>query len=166
MSPERLETILKDHPVKKARYAYLTREMESLRRWLSVCKGEMVNDLVSMSQALTGMPHGTTPGDNVGRLATDIASGKVSVFVRQIEEDMDQCKREMDKIAPDIRTVDIVLSALGEREREIFTMRAIMDMSWAEILTRVNDNHNNSYSKRSLQRLYDRASQKAADVVK
>lgn len=166
MSPQSLKDTLEKYRSKKARYAYLQSQTEMLERFLKICQGEMIEDQVSLSQAITGMPHGTTVGDPVSRLALDIASGKVTPFVRQIQEEMEQVRVEMRKIFPEIRLAELVLDGLKERERLMIEMKIMDDLSWAEILDRMNRKYSNSYSKRSLQRLYDRAFDKACEIVK
>lgn len=165
MSPQRLKEILKNYRPSRARCAYLRSQLEMLDRFLAKCRGEMIADQVTMSQAITGMPHGTTVGDPVSRLAIDIASGEVTPFVKQIQEEIQDVKAELDKILPDVRTVEIILEALNEREKILFEMKMIDEFSWPEILSRMNREYNNSYSKRSLQRLLERAMEKAQAVV-
>ena len=166
MSPQRFDELLSNYRSMKARYAYLNSQIVMLERYLAICEGEMIEDKVSMSQAITGMPHGTTVGDPTGRLAMDIASGEVSVFVKQILEDMERVKAEIGKIEPDLKAVEIVLKALGERELAVMEMKMMDNMSWSEILESMNNRYSNSYSKRSLQRLLERATDKAYEIIK
>lgn len=166
MSPQRLTEILKTYRQSRARCAYLQSQLEMLDRFLRKCQGEMIEDQVTMSQAITGMPHGTTVGDPVSRLAMDIASGEVTPFVRQIQEEIITVRAELIRISPEVHTVEIILEALNERERILFEMKMIDEQSWTEILDRMNRAYNNSYSKRSLQRLLDRAIEKAYEIVK
>lgn len=165
MSPQQLTEILKNYKSTRARVAYLQSQLEMLDRFLRKCRGEMIEDQVSMSQAITGMPHGTTVGDPTSRLALDIASGKITPFIKQIQEEIVKVQAELQKIAPDVRTVELILEAVNERERLVLEMKMIDELSWAEILDRMNRKYNNSYSKRSLQRLLDRAVDKAYEIV-
>jgi len=166
MSPQQMTEILSKYRSNKARYAYLQSQLEMLNRFLKKCQGEMIEDQVSMSQAITGMPHGTTVGDPVSRLALDIASGKVSPFVKQIQEEIAHVQEELQKVFPNVRAVEIILEALNDRERILFEMKMIDEYSWTEILDKMNQQYNNSYSKRSLQRLLDRAVDKASEIVR
>ena len=166
MSLEQLTEILKKYRSNKARLAYLQSQLEMLGRFLAKCQGEMIEDQVTMSQAITGMPHGTTVGDPCGRLAIDIASGKVTPFVRQIQDEIDQTRGEIISISPSVRTVEIVLGALKERERIVMEMKMIDELPWDQVLDGMNRQFNNSYSKRSLQRLLDRAVDTAYEIVK
>lgn len=166
MSPQKLDEIFKKYRTDKARYAYLKSELETLGHWLRMCESQSINDRISLSQAISGMPHGSGIGDPTGRLAIDIASGKVSEFVKQILEDMKQAQDEMDIIGIRIRTVENVLQALVDREREVLIFKIIDDRDWGDTVNQMNGLHNNSYSKRTLQRLLDRALEKAYAVVK
>lgn len=165
MSPEQLTEILKKHPSTKARCAYLRSQLEMLNRFLRKFQGEMIEDQVSMSQAITGMPHGTTVGDPTSRLALDIASGKVTPFIKEIQEDISRTEGELQRIEPDVRAVEIILEALNDRERAVFELKMFADYSWPDILDEMNKRYNNSYAKRSLQRLFDRAFDKACEIV-
>jgi len=166
MSPERLDELLKKYRSNKARYAYLRSQIEMLERFRRMCESSMVNDQVSLSQAITGMPHGSGTGDPVGRLAIDIASGEVSPFVKQIHEDLKEVNLQLIRLEPDISTVEIVLESLGDREREVLVLKIIDDRSWGDTVQQMNEMHNNSYSKRTLQRLLDRALGRAYEIVR
>lgn len=166
MSPQELTEILKNYRSNRARYAYLQSQIEMLERFLRKCQGEMIEDQVSMSQAITGMPHGSTVGDPVSRLALDIASGKVTPFVKQIQEEIAKIQAEIQKLFPDLRTVEIILEGLNDRERILFEMKMIDDYSWSDIVKEMNKKYNGSYAKRSLQRLCERAVDKAYEIVR
>ena len=166
MSPQRFDEILKRYRSIKARIAYLRHEAEMLERFLEICTREMINDEVSMSQAITGMPHGSGVGDPVGRLAIDIASGKVSVFVQQIQEEITEVNSELNLIVPQARAVDIALGAMSDKERDLVTMKMIDELSWAEILHKISQKHGGDCAKRTLQRVLEKAMQKAYEVVK
>ena len=165
MTPEQLDEKLKDYRVNKARCAYLRHQMESLKRYLAICKGTEISDQISLSQAISGMPHGSGVGDPTGRLAIDIADGKVGIFVKQIQEEMVPIQIELNEKEKSVREVEIVLEALSEREREIVTLKAIDDLPWQEALDQMNDKHGGTYAKRTIQRLYDRAMEKAYKTV-
>lgn len=166
MKQNQIEEILRSYRTQKARLAYLRSQIDMLERFLAGCERRMVDDCISMSQAITGMPHGSSVGDPTGRLAIDIASGKVSEFVKQIREEIEETAKEAARLTEDLRVADILLSAMTEREREVVEMKIMADMSWGEVLEEMNKKHGNSYSKRSLQRLYSRAMEKAEDVAR
>ena len=165
MTPEQLDGMLGKHRPQKARMAYLRSQLEMLERFLQICQGQMINDSVSMSQAITGMPHGTTVGDPVGRLAIDIASGKVSEFVKQIREEIEEVQQELREVEKSVKLIEIVLEAMNERERKLVTMKMIDELSWKEIIARMNAEYG-GYSKSSLQRLLKTGMDKAYNVVR
>lgn len=166
MSPQRLDEILRDYRITKARVAYLKDQLRFLEKRLAEEMKKSIQDQISLSQAITGMPHGSGTGDPTGKLGTEIASGKESEFVKQIREEIRQASFEIMKLEPDISTAEIVLNALSDREREVLEMKIMAEMSWSDTLAEMNRKHNNSYSKRSLQRLLDRAKEKAYEVVR
>ena len=165
MQPQDLDELMKKYRPNKAREAYLRHQLDSLAHFLELARGQMVNDSVSLSQALTGMPHGSGNGDPTGKLATNLASGRVTEFVKEIQQEIDETRAALAALLPEIEMVEIALSALNEREREVFEMKMIDEFSWAEILGQMNERHNGSYSKRTLQRLFDRAVDKVYVVV-
>jgi len=166
MSPQRLDEILRRYRVTKARYAYLKAEIITLRRWLEICQSQSVNDRISLSQAITGMPHGSGVGDPTGRLAADIASGEVSTFVKQVQADLKVANEELKKLQPEITIVEIVMTGLGDREREVLVLKIVDARDWKDTVEQMNGMHNNSYSKRTLQRLLDRALERAYEIVR
>ena len=166
MTQDQLEELLRSYRTVKARYAYLRTQLEMLERFLRKCEESMVDDCVSMSQAITGMPHGSTVGDPTSRLAIDIASGKASEFVKQIREDIEEVRIELAAQEEKLMRMEIILGAMTDRERQIVEMKIVADLSWTEILAEMNAKYNNSYSKRSLQRLYSRAMEKAEEVAR
>lgn len=166
MTPLRLDELLKNHRSRKARLAYLNAEIVTLNRWLALCESESITDRVSLSQAISGMPHGSGIGDPTGRLATDIASGEVSRFVKQIQDEIQRVTDEISAIKPEIDIIEAVLMGLMDREREVVVLKMIDDRDWGDVVEQMNGMHNGAYSKRTLQRLYERAMEKAYEIVK
>jgi len=166
MKPEQIEEMLGKYRVQKARYALLRSRLDELERILRVCENSMVSDLISLSQAITGMPHGSSVGDPTGRLAINLTTGTVSDFVKQVREEIMVVTQEAARLMEDLRVADIVISAMTEREREVIEMKIMSGMDWGEVLSEMNRRHSNSYSKRTLQRLYSRAIERAEEVTK
>jgi hypothetical protein len=160
------EELLREYRELRARYAYLRTQENTLEHLLKMCEGSMISDMVSLSQEITGMPHGTGISDPTRRVAMDIMSGNVTPFVEQIREELRSIRAEIIKIGPKVRLAELLLGAVTEREREIVEIRIIGDASWNDALAEMNERHNNSYSKRSLQRLYSRAIEKMENVVR
>ena len=166
MSPQRLTEILKNYRASRARCAWLQEQLKMLDRFLKICEGEMVEDMMSMSQALTGMPHGTTVGDPTGRLALDIESGKISPFVKEIRGEIEQVKGELLKVSADVRAVEIIMDGMTERERNLLEMKMIDELSWKEIISRMNQKYGGKHKQRTLQRMAENIMEKAIAIVK
>lgn len=166
MKPEKFDELMKKYRVTKARIARLREDLRIGERNLRACSSSMVDDMISLSQAITGMPHGSGTGDPTGRLAIDIATGKVTPFVKQTQEDIAQINLELMILEPQARYVEIALGALSERERELVTMKIIDEFSWVEVIHQMNTKFGGNYTKRTLQRLVEHAMQKAYEVVR
>ena len=166
MIPGQLEEAMKNYRQSKARIAHLQSQLVMLERFLRYCTRNMINDQVSMSQAITGMPHGSGVGDPVGRLAIDIASGKVSDFVKEIQDDIEKTNAELVKLIPRVNVVELVLSALTEKECVLVEKKMIDELSWAEVMHTMSVRFGVQYSKRTLQRDLARAMKKAYEVLK
>ena len=166
MSPERYGECLKHYRSNKVRMAYLRSQMEMLERFLDKCTRDMVNDQVTMSQAITGMPHGSGIGDQTGRIAIDIASGEVTPFVKQIRAVIADVNREILRIGPQIRAVEISVKVLNEWEKTLMEMKMIDEYSWAEILDRMQSKFGKKHAKRSLQRALEGIFEKAYAIVR
>lgn len=166
MTPQCVDEVLKNHRVTQVRLARLRSELAMLQRHLAMCNARIVNDSLSFSQAITGMPHGSGVGDPTGRLGTDLASGAATPFIKELRIDIANKQKEIRETEPDVIAVEYILQGLLDREREVLVMKIIDDRSWQETLEQMNQLHNNSYSKRTLQRLLDRALEKAYEIAK
>ena len=157
MTHSRVDELLLSYHSMEDRCRELRVEIAFLEESLRVNERSMVSDQVSMSQAITGMPHGSSAGDPVGRLALNIAMGKVSVFVRQIQEELQDAYAEQNHLKELISQVDSWLDALSEPERTLVRMKAVNQESWRDIVRYFRKQFDGSYSKHSMQRIYIRA---------
>lgn len=165
MEPEKLDRLLNVYKVNQARYTWLCQQLEKLEADLKVCRSQMISEQISLSQALTGMPHGSGTTDPTAKVAVAVTSGKVTPFVKELEAEIKPVREEMLVIQKDINTVDLALSPLAEREREVVTYKMIDNLDWGEVLEMMNEKYNGTYAKRTLQRLYDRGIEKAYAVI-
>jgi len=157
MTHSRVDELLQSYHSMEDRCRELRVEIAFLEESLRVNERSMVSDQVSMSQAITGMPHGSSVGDPVGRLALNIAMGKVSVFVRQIQEELQDAYAEQSHLKELISQVDSWLDALSEPERTLVRMKAVNQESWRDIVRYFRKQFDGSYSKHSMQRIFIRA---------
>lgn len=165
MQPEKLDEMLREYRTNKARVEYLDAQLAALREMLDKAKGSMVSDCVSLSQAITGMPHGSGTGDPVAKLAIRLANGDLVGFAKDVQEEITMMEAERTRVAAFVQIVDIALAAMNDREREVFSLKVLDKLGWIEVLESMNKAHENAYSKRSLQRLFERAQSKAYAVV-
>ncbi len=160
MTQEKVDEFLGAYLAKSARCAYLRAQKDLLEVELERNERTMVADQVSLSQAISGMPHGSGVGDPVGNLALKIASGKESVFVTQIRQELETIQKEMTVLEYWVKTVDAWLMALNEKEKRIVKLKRIDSLSWAEVVIEINKGAEFHRSKHSCQRLLDYAMDK------
>ena len=160
MTRDRVDELMKIYQETSARCEYLRSQAKILEDALKKNENCMVSDRVSMSQAITGMPHGTTVGDPVGNLALDLAMGKVTVFVTQIREELAQVYQELNAKQNIITYVDSWLKSLNDREKMVVQQKAIFQSSWGDVVTRMKETYGDACSKHTAQRIYDRAMEK------
>lgn len=160
MSPERLEKLLTEYYPNRQRAAWLQHKLGTLNRYLIIAKGQMINDGVSLSQAITGMPHGSGTGDPTAKLAIRIASGEVSNFVKEIEFDIREIESELAAVRADLEITEAALETLNDIQYELVEARKLSGMSWDATVEIINSQHSGAYSKRSLQRLMEKITEK------
>ena len=85
---------------------------------------------------------------------------------QKVLADVDSISAYDGHVAENPKAAIRAMQALNDREREVLLFRIIDDMDWGQTVSQMNGLHNNSYSKRTLQRLLDRAMEKAYEVVK
>ena len=166
MTRDQVDETLKIYRATEARVAYLRSQLEILQEYLRKNENSVVNDGVSLSQAITGMPHGSGVGDPVGNLALRIAMGKTSVFVQQVRKEIEPVERELRLKQYILSFTDAWLMALNEREEKIVTLKMIDGKSWAEILTALNSGGGPRWSKHTIQRIFDNGMEKVYEAAK
>ena len=166
MTRDQVDETLKIYRATEARVAYLRSQLEILKEYLRENENSVVNDGVSLSQAITGMPHGSGVGDPVGNLALRIAMGKTSVFVMQVREEIEVVMRELRLKQYILDFADAWLKALNDREVKVVTLKMIDGMSWSEILTALNSGGGPRWSKHTIQRILDNGMGKIYEAAK
>ena len=166
MTRERVDEMMKNYRTVEARCEYLRAQVSILEASLEENRKQMINDKVSMSQAITGMPHGTTVGDPVGNLALDIAMGNVTVFMQQIEDELAAVKKELNSKQYVLVYVNSWLKGLNDREKMVVVLKNMDGQPWGQIVDAMKKQYGeDACSKHSAQRLYDRAMEKIYEVA-
>lgn len=165
MRLERLNEVLKKYRSNQARVMLLRHKLNMLNRFLALARDQMVNDSVCLSQALTGMPGGSGTGDPTARLAVSLASGEVTQFVKELMEEISQTEAQLVDAESDVKQAERLMVNMTELEKKLMELRLMAELEWIPILGIINKEHHNAYSKRTLQRIYDRAMEKAEDAA-
>lgn len=160
-----MDELLKIYRATEARCEYLKSQIGILEESLEKNRREMVSDKVSMSQAISGMPHGTSPGDPCGNLALDLAMGNVSVFVKQIMDELVELRTELNSKGYIIVYVNSWLKSLSDREKAAVELKALDQQPWAMVVMGFRDRFGGPCSKHTVQRLYDRAMEKIYETA-
>ena len=160
MTRERVDEMLRSYRETLARCGYLRSQKEVLEEALRKNESSMVGDRVTLSQAITGMPHGSSVGDPVGNLALDLVMGKVTVFVQQVRDELAEVYKELSLKQYIIACVDSWLKSLNDRERIVVELKMIDQYSWGDVVSQMKQKCGNSFSKHTAQRIYDRAMEK------
>lgn len=165
MTRDQVDETMKIYRATEARCAYLRYQLDALQEELDKNRRSEVGDQVSLSQAITGMPHGSGVGDPVGNLAMRIAMGRSSVFVKQIEEEMTLLRTELDRKKYIIIYVDSWLHALNELERTLVTYKMIDGRSWGDTVELINKTNGYQRSKHTVQKVVDNAMEKVYAIA-
>lgn len=166
MTQDRVNELLESYRTIQARCSYLQLQVDILTEGLRRNEQSMVSDRVSLSQAISGMPHGTSVGDPVGNLALDLVMGKVTVFVEQIRKELADVYSELYQKKRILACVDVWMGGLSDRERLAVEMKAIDKKPWAEVVLGFREKGIGECSKHTVQRLYDRGMGKIYEAAK
>lgn len=148
-----------------ARCEFLDGELKLLREMLEKAESEMVNDEVSLSQELTGMPHGSSVGDPTGKLGLKLACGFESWSVKQIKEEIAKLTEEYNTLKYWVSFVCAWLKCLTDKERLLIEMKYIQKLSWDEIINRYQKEYGQRYGKSGMKILVQKAMEKVYKIA-
>ena len=147
MKPEIVNEMLSEYLVRSARCEFLECELKMLRGLLEEAKDDMVNDEVSLSQQLTGMPHGTMISDPTGRLGIKIACGYESWRVKDIKAEIENRQSEYESLKYSVSFVQAWLKCLTDKERLLVELKHIQKLSWDEIINKYQREYGQRYGR-------------------
>lgn len=153
MRAEKVDEALAGYPEAVSRTEYLTQQNALLRDALRLALAQMPNDEVSLSQQLTGMPHGTKISDPTGRLGMWFAEGHETWTVGQIRAEIAQNEREIASLRWMIVFVPAWLKALNDKESALIRWKYFDRLSWAEIGRKVYMTYGTRYGKAGIYKL-------------
>lgn len=165
MEVERVNEMLANYREYSARCAFLKNEIEDLQSMLAALQQTVVEDTVSTTSVVTGMPRGTVTSDPTGRLAIMLASGYTPPHIQQIEEEIAALRAELNTKSATIRYVDSWLLALNEKQGFILRRKAVDSLQWREIIYLYNKEFGVEYSRNGVKKIYHAALNKVYKVA-
>ena len=166
MKAEIINEALSSYLERLSRCEFLESEIKILREMLEKAEMEMVNDEVSLSQELTGMPHGTSIGDPTGKLGLRLACGFESWTVKQIKEELSKLQDEYNTLKYWVSFVQAWLKCLTDKERALIEMKYIQKLSWDEIINNYQKEHGQRYGRSGMKLQVQKAMEKVYKIAK
>ena len=151
---EQVNEMLNNYRGRSARIALIESEISDLKDMYEDMSKTIVEDSISATASLTGMPRGTKISDPTGRLAIDIASGETPKHLQDIKDDIDALYRERRCLITPCRKVDALLKALNEKQEFILRRKAIDQMQWREIIFTYKKTFGIEYSRQGAKNIY------------
>lgn len=148
-----------------ARREFLDNEIKLLRDMLEAAVTEMVDDEVSLSQELTGMPHGTAISDPTGKLGLRLACGFESWSVMQIREELKKLQDEYYTLTHWVAFVDAWMKCLTEKERLLVELKYIQKLSWDEIISNYQRKYGQRYGRSGMKIQVAKAMEKVYKIA-
>lgn len=165
MKTESINEALSMHLERVARAEFLETEIKVLHEMLEVAEKEMVNDEVSLSQQLTGMPHGTAISDPTGKLGLRLACGYESWRVQQIKDEIKKLQDEYNTLCHWIAFVKAWLKCLTDKEKLLIELKYIQKLSWDEIIIAYQKNYGQRYGKSGMKVQVQKAIEKVYKIA-
>ena len=165
MKAENINEALSCYLERLARCEFLENELAMLHEMLETSEKEMINDEVSLSQEITGMPHGTSIGDPTGKLGLRLACGFESWTVKQIKEEIAKLQEEYNTLRYWVVFVQAWLKCLTDKERMLIEMKYIQKLSWDEIINKFQKEYGQRYGKSGMKILVQKSLEKVYKIA-
>lgn len=165
MTIEQVDECLAHYREYKARCEFLENEIRELKAVLEDMKSSIVEDNVSITQAITGMPHGTSVSDPTGKLGILIADGFLPPFIKDCERDIAAKEKELRFKRPVTIFVEAWLITLNKRERFVIENKTIGGMFWRDLVVIFKNEFGEEYSRQGLKKIRDNAMSKIYHIA-
>ena len=165
MQREAVKQMLQSYREDKARCQYLENEIPQLEKMADALRSEMIDDAVSITQAISDMPRGTSVSDPTGKLGALFAAGYTPEHIRQVEMQIRAKKRELANKLITVTLVDSAMGGLTDRERFIIQGKFIDGMFWRELIEAYKGTFAMLYSKTALRKISDAAIDKMSRIM-
>lgn len=166
MKPERVDECMLQYKEYSARCEFLQHEIHELENLAEQLRTNQVNDMISLSQVITGMPHGTSISDPTGKLGILLAEGYENDFIKQVEAEIVQKQKEYRMKISTVVFVDAWVKVLTIRERYVIENKKIGSMYWRELIAGFKKEFGEVYSRQGLKKIMDNAMKKIYNVAK
>lgn len=168
MTKDELRKELGEYKLRKARMAVLEAEARKLEKEIERAKQNAAADMVSLGVDYS-QGHGGGVGSPVERAALCAMDGEMSKQGRLWQEERQQrlakVKEEMEKLGWWLARVEAALSALREAERVVVESHLIESESWTLLVCKSKRLLGETYSRRTIQSLQERALAKMLEVL-
>lgn len=165
MDKERVISMLTAYTRNKARCETLKIENRELSALLQEMRQTQVEDMILVGKGISGMPSGGSVGDPTGKLALLLADGGESEPVRQLMQEMERNQRELSRLKASVDYVEVWMSALSPKEREVTAGKYFDGETWAEIAGRLEKSFGVAYTRNTIRTIAGSALQKILDIV-
>ena len=166
MQPDEVRSCIEKYRDCAARCAFLEREIKDLEIRLTHLLETQVEDAISITQQLTGMPHATGVGDPTGKLAQKMADGFKPDYIRELEHEIAEKKEELRTKSSVVIYVDSWMKCLSERERYVIMRQCIDGAYWRDVVAGFQEKFGDVYSPQGLKKIRTRAMNKIYEIAK
>ena len=166
MTPDRVDAMLAQYREYSARCAYLESRMDLLTKQLKSREGAALEDAaLGGGVNYDGMPHGTSVGNPVERIACMFADGYVSEDIKLMQWELDELGREYREKSIVVIFVDAWMRALTPKEQLVIRSKVFDALSWKEIAYACNKEFGRVYSRHGLIRIRNEAMEKIYKIA-
>lgn len=158
--------MLRDYKRCTARRDYLMQAIEYLSKQIETEKGRAMTDEALHGIDMSGMPHGTMPGNPVESLVLRYASGYKPQYIQYMDADLQQMRDELAEVTTVCKCVEAWMQALNDKERKVVQAHIIHGLSWAEVLPLFRADYSYTSSRDGLRYIQRTALDKIYDAAR
>ena len=141
-----------------ARCGHLEIEIAQKEGYLEQARANLAEDAAGpQAQQISDMPRGTGTGNPTERIGIALASGYVPDYVKNIEAELEELRKEYDGIRFNVQYVGKWLEGLLENERWVIEHQMIDRWPWPNVVDAYSQQFGTPVSKDTLRRVKARA---------
>lgn len=167
MLPQHVDEMLREYRTCIGRYSYLDVLIEELRDLEKLSEIDNRSEIINgKSNAMDGMPHGSTLSNPTERAGIALATGYVSKELAELRSEISILEAERSQNYKVVLFVDAWLKGLNRKERWIIERFFFDGMTYREINGLYRELYEEPCSKDSLRRLKNAAMSKIYDMAR